>query len=146
MRLVIASLRQQTDHLLAPKNLTHAQWVPLLKLSLSGMTTAAELAEASELDASSMSRMLDRLEKKGLLRRHRSVLDRRVIHVNLTPAGQAVVNDIPDVLCSVLNAHLKSFSVAEVRILEAMLKRMLVNGCELRSSGPPTSSRAEVVS
>jgi DNA-binding HxlR family transcriptional regulator len=40
------------------------------------------------IDAGAITRMLDRLEAKGLVERVRSETDRRVVHVRLTEAGE----------------------------------------------------------
>jgi len=49
-----------------------------------------ELAEHLAAAVNSMTTMIDNLEKKGLMQRHRSDADRRVVRVTLTETGQAV--------------------------------------------------------
>jgi DNA-binding MarR family transcriptional regulator len=128
MRRVITSVASEVEHELDPRGLTNAQWVPLYKLFLGHGTTAAELARLCQLDAGAMTRTLDRLEAKGLLRRVRSCEDRRVVNLELTDEGRHSAGQIPETLCKVLNAHLQGFSAAEVDQLKAMLLRMLGNG------------------
>ncbi|MGZ5181810.1 MAG: MarR family winged helix-turn-helix transcriptional regulator [Ramlibacter sp.] len=128
MRRVINSFASEVEHELDPCGLTNAQWVPLYKLSLGRCNTAAELARECQLDAGAMTRMLDRLEAKGLLRRVRSSEDRRVVNLELTDEGRQSAGEIPQVLCRVLNAHLQGFSAQEVELLKSMLLRMLDNG------------------
>ena len=128
MRRVISSVASEVEHELDPRGLTNAQWVPLYKLFLGHGTTAAELARLCQLDAGAMTRTLDRLEAKGLLRRVRSCEDRRVVNLELTDEGRHSAGQIPETLCKVLNAHLQGFTAAEVEQLKAMLLRMLGNG------------------
>ena len=81
-----------------------------------------------------MTRLLDRLEKKDLCKRVRSTVDRRVVQVELTPDGSAVIAQVPAVLASVLNAHLAGFSKTEWQALESYLKRMAAAGEAMRDA------------
>lgn len=132
MRRLILSFAAEIEHELVPSGLTNAQWVPLYKLHLGHGKTAAELARECQLDAGAMTRMLDRLEAKGLLRRVRSSEDRRVVNLELTAEGRRAAGDIPQTLCKVLNAHLHGFSRDEVEQLRGLLVRMLANGAALQ--------------
>ncbi len=125
MRRIIALLAQGMEREMEPAGLTNAQWVPLLKLYMGCASTAAELARQCELDAGSMTRLLDRLEAKQLCRRSRSSDDRRVVNLELTDAGRSAAKGIPEILCKVQNALLAGFSVDEWQILKSYLRRML---------------------
>jgi DNA-binding MarR family transcriptional regulator len=125
MRRIIALLAQGVERELEPAGLTNAQWVPLLKLYMGQGSTAAELARQCELDAGSMTRLLDRLEAKQLCRRTRSCDDRRVVNLELTDTGRVAAQEIPKILCGVQNALLAGFSVEEWQNLKSYLRRML---------------------
>jgi DNA-binding MarR family transcriptional regulator len=125
MRRIITLLAQGVDRQLEPTGLSNAQWVPLLKLYLGQASTAAELARQCDLDAGSMTRLLDRLEAKQYCRRVRSSDDRRVVNLELTEAGRAAAKEIPGTLCSVQNALLAGFSTEEWENLKTYLRRML---------------------
>ncbi|MNV84464.1 Transcriptional regulator SlyA [compost metagenome] len=112
------------------------QWLPLYKLMLCGETTSASLARDLGIDPAAVTRALDRLETKGMLRRERSTTDRRVVHLVLTDAGREIAAKVPQALASVLNAHLTGFSHDESRLLIDMLRRMVRNGEALRASAP----------
>ncbi len=137
MRRIIASLAQEVDRELEPAGLTNAQWVPLLKLHAGAASTVAELARECQLDAGSMTRMLDRLEAKNLVRRARSSRDRRVVNLELTDEGRQVAQVIPPVLCRVQNAHLDGFSHEEWQQLKTLLRRMLANTRLARCAAAP---------
>ncbi|HSW08661.1 MarR family winged helix-turn-helix transcriptional regulator [Aquabacterium sp.] len=128
------SITLMVDRRLAPHDLTHAQWVPLFKLARGECTTMASLAREVSLDPGSMTRALDRLEAKGLLRRVRSKEDRRVIDLELTEEGLEVSKLVPDVLAEVYNAHLAGFSRAEWTTLIDLLQRLVANGDALRET------------
>ena len=137
MRKVMSSIRTQADAQLAEHDLTYAQWLPVFKISLCTTATVASLARDLETDPASMTRALDRLEVKGLVRRERSTTDRRVVHLTLTDEGQVVAARVPRVLADVLNGHLSDFSHDEWQLLLSMLRRMLVNG---KHPAPPSAS------
>ena len=81
MKRIMMSVVYQADKRLDAHGLTSAQWGPLLKIRNSGSATVAELARWLQVDAGAMTRLLDRLEKKGLCKRVRSAEDRRVVKV-----------------------------------------------------------------
>jgi DNA-binding MarR family transcriptional regulator len=134
MKRIMVSIVSQADKELGRHDLTSAQWIPLLHLQNSGNSNVVELARWSNVDAGSMTRLLDRLEKKNLVKRVRSTDDRRVVQVELTPEGRAAVAQAPAVLARVLNAHLAGFSKTEWQALKTYLRRMADNGDALRQA------------
>ncbi len=136
MRRVLSSILQQADAQLSEHDLTYVQWLPLYKLMLCSESTSASLARDLGIDPAAITRALDRLEAKGMLRRERSTTDRRVVHLVLTDEGRAIAAKVPQALASVLNAHLSGFSHDESRLLIDMLRRMLHNGEALRGAAP----------
>jgi len=137
MRRVLSSLAHEIEHQLEASDLTNAQWLPLLRLSMGHGSTVAELARGCELDAGAMTRLLDRLEAKGLCRRVRSVEDRRVVNIELTEEGRAAALGIPVVLSGVQNAWLAGFSAEEFETLKSFLRRMLANAPVKSPSSTP---------
>ena len=134
MRRIISLVSQGVERELEPSGLTNAQWVPMLKLYMGRASTAAELARQCDLDAGSMTRLLDRLEAKELCRRIRSSEDRRVVNLELTDAGRAAAQEIPGILCGVQNALLAGFTVEEWTTLQSYLRRMLDTAQTLHAS------------
>jgi DNA-binding MarR family transcriptional regulator len=134
MRRILSLIAQGVERELEPSGLTNAQWVPLLKLYMGKGSTVAELARQCDLDAGSMTRLLDRLEAKDLCRRIRSSEDRRVVNLELTDAGRAAAKEIPAILSRVQNAHLAGFSVEEWQTLKGYLRRILDTAHALQAS------------
>ena len=128
VRVLHQSLQRHIDVCMQPQDLTAMQWGPLFLLAQGKGDTAALLAREAGTDAGAMTRMLDRLEAKGLVRRVRSEQDRRVVHLALTDEGQRAASQIPQGLCSVLNHHLQGISPAELDQLKDLLRRMIRNG------------------
>src|SRR5262245_16381570 len=110
MKRLLGLIAQSVDKRLSPRGLTNAQWAPLYKIFIGAATTVAELARQGQMDAGAMTRLLDRLEAKGLLRRVRATDDRRVVQLELTPEGQQIAAEVPAVLAEVMNSFLAGFS------------------------------------
>lgn len=127
-------MTQQIDQRLVQQGLTHAQWLPLFLLRMSGPSSVASLVRELDTDAGAMTRLLDRLEAKGLCLRQRCTDDRRVVTVALTEEGQRVTAELPAVLSDVFNDHLKGFSSEEWRLLLSLLQRLIGNGEALRQA------------
>lgn len=138
MRRILASVAGAVERELGPTGLTHAQWVPLFKIFLQEGLGVAELARQCELDAGSMTRLLDRLEAKGLCRRERSSEDRRVVHLALTPEGRDVARQVPAALSRVQNDCLAGFSEEEWMQLKGFLRRILDNAQAVACTGKKT--------
>ncbi len=140
MRQILNQVGNEVERQLAHADLTKAQWVPLFKLYMCKTSTVAELARQCNLDAGAMTRMLDRLEAKGLCKRVRSETDRRVVNIALTAAGAKAASDIPEILSGVQNAHLAGFDAEEFQTLRAYLRRILNNAQSISNPAHDTTT------
>ena len=74
-------------------DLTFSQYITLKKLA-DGAAGVTDLARTAEVDPGAMTRLLDKLEVKGLISRVADIGDRRAINIHLTQAGMAIWQDI----------------------------------------------------
>ncbi len=125
---LVQMMRREVELRMTQHDMTDAQWRPLWLLKSGKATTAIELAREACIDAGAVTRMVDRLEDKGLIERVRSETDRRVVHLRLTPAGEAAAARIPHVLASVNNDFLQGFSERDWKQLRRFVERMRANG------------------
>ena len=118
------------DKRLAPLEMSAAQYIIVANLATGPgePKSAADLCKVISYDAGAMTRMLDRLEAKGLIRRTRSAQDRRLLNLELTEEGRAAFPRMREISMSNANRFLRGFSKAEARQLEGFLNRMLENG------------------
>jgi len=123
-----ASLLSGLDAQLAPFGLNAMQYAVLKQLGEGSARTAADLCRYMYYDTGSMTRVLDRLEEKGLLTRERCREDRRVVFLRVTPAGRAQLPRLRAAGTRVLDDHLKGFASSEVDTLKRFLGRMIDNG------------------
>jgi DNA-binding MarR family transcriptional regulator len=136
MRRILTTISQSVElQMCEPGGPTYPQWIPLHKLHMRKATTVAELARECALDTGAMTRLLDRLEAKGLCRRVRSLADRRVVNIELTDEGRSAAEQVPHILSRVQNEHLAGFSAAEWGQLKTYLRRILDNAQALAARG-----------
>ncbi len=116
------------DEVLAPLELSAAQFIVIATLALADSAKcASDLCRGISYDAGAMTRMVDRLESKGLIRRNRRPDDRRVVYIELTEEGSRAFPRMRLISMGVVNRFLRGFSQAEARQLEGYLSRMLEN-------------------
>ncbi|WP_439892485.1 MarR family winged helix-turn-helix transcriptional regulator [Ralstonia sp. 25C] len=115
------------DSALASLDLTAAQWTVVIYLAEDLASTPAELSRLLHYDPGAMTRLIDRLEKKNIVKRAPSDADRRSVVVSLTEQGRALYPEIRPLIIDVLNHLLRGFSQAEVKQLENLLLRVLHN-------------------
>ncbi len=117
--LVVAEM----DAALKDLDITGQQMGILLSLKQGVATTPFELSKLLGIDTGLMTRMLDKLETKGLLERSRDAEDRRVVNLHLTAKGRETAAQIPEIAPHVLNARLRRFTKAEFAELNRLLRK-----------------------
>jgi DNA-binding MarR family transcriptional regulator len=78
----------------AGDEVTLPQYRALVVLAARGPQGTAELAAALAVNPSTVTRMCDRLARKGLIRRYRQAGDRRSVRIALTAAGRDLVAEV----------------------------------------------------
>ncbi|SDC98862.1 transcriptional regulator, MarR family [Cupriavidus sp. YR651] len=119
------SLLMEMDSALRPLDINGQQMGILLSLTRGVASTPFEISKLLGIDSGLMTRMLDKLEEKGLLERSRSIDDRRVVNLTLTEKGKAVAAQIPEIAPEVLNQRLKEFSEAEFLEFRRLLQKFV---------------------
>lgn len=98
-------LRRLVQPILARWELTGAQFGTLSRIPKEGISLT-ELAQRSSADLATVSGIVDRLVKSGLVERKRSETDRRAVVITLTRRGEEVVDAITplhqEAVCRVL--------------------------------------------
>jgi DNA-binding MarR family transcriptional regulator len=118
---------QKIDAELEPLDVSAAQWIVVLLVGEKAASSATGLCELLTYDPGAMTRLIDRLESKGILQRVRVPDDRRTIQLELTDSGKALYPKILSAMVDVSNRLLRGFSRSEVTDLEGYLRRMLAN-------------------
>lgn len=115
----------EIDAALKEHGINSQQMGILLSLSRGPAGTPFELSTLLSIDTGLMTRILDKLELKGLLKRSRSAEDRRIVNLTLTSKGQELAEHIPEIVPPVLNARLKQFSPEEFKVFRRLLDKFI---------------------
>lgn len=124
---VRTELLSAIDSELEPFDVTSAQYIIMAHLAYALADSASGLCKGIAYDPGAMTRMIDRLEAKRLIRRVRSPEDRRAVKLELTEAGNALFPKLLAKVVGVLNRFLRDFTKSEARQLESYLQRMIAN-------------------
>lgn len=114
----------QIEAQFADAELTFSQWVVLMSLRDKAAGTCADIARNMNHDTGAVTRLVDQLEKRGLVARRRSTSDRRVVHLKLLPAGKAMAKALMPRIVDFWNGVLADFSHAEATNLLSLLTRL----------------------
>lgn len=112
---------------LGPLNISSAQFKIIIGIAHERASTLSEFARFFDYDPGAMKRLIDRVEEKGLIRRAPSLLDRRVIHLELTEAGRALYPLIMKAVSKVNQQLLTGFSDVETAQFQFFLQRVIAN-------------------
>lgn len=107
--------------------ITVDQWVLLKIISESTALTQKELAIKSYRDPASITRTLDLLAKKDLIKREAVADNRRTYHIALTQNGFDFVKDHMPMIQTHRDKSVEGFSQTELSQLSEMLKRIKEN-------------------
>jgi len=113
------------DERLGRLHVSLAQLVILALLAPEGGATASDVCKVMSYGTGAMSRLVDRLARKGLIRRRRNCEDRRRVTLELTDEGRAVLPKMWEICANVTGRILRSFTEEEIRQLERLLVRAL---------------------
>jgi DNA-binding MarR family transcriptional regulator len=102
-----------------------------------------ELAAAAGISASTATRILDALERRGIVRRTRSRQDRRAVAVSLTGRGEELLRAERDWLRGRQSAFYASLPAAEQELAPDLLLRLAALIDELAAGGPADQQPAE---
>ena len=130
------TIARELDRRMIDLGLTDAQWKPMFMLYQGGCSTAADLSRIACHDTGAVTRLIDRLEAKDLLRRVRSADDRRVVNLELTDAGRKIAAEVPKIIADLANQVLTGFSDAEFAQFKDLLGRALTNARAISEVDP----------
>jgi DNA-binding MarR family transcriptional regulator len=110
---------------LAPLNLTAAQFMVIIGIAHERARTLTEFSNYLGYDSGAMKRLLDRVEEKGMIRRVRSLEDRRSQRLELTDEGRALYPRIMETVNAVHARTLAGFTDEEALQFQGFLQRVL---------------------
>ncbi len=112
---------------LQPLDITAAQFVVFNSIALGKGRTIGEFCRLLGYDSGAMTRLLDRIEKKGLIRRVANPEDRRSFLLELTPESKALFPQARRRVQAVFRRLLAGFDEAQAAALKQSLEQLLAN-------------------
>lgn len=108
-------------------DVTPEQWAILNRLNENDGLTQKEVARLTFKDNANITRIVDKLESKGLALRSSDISDRRSWKISITPKGTEVRDAIEPLAIVILQKTMKGVSEKDVTIFNETLKKMMVN-------------------
>jgi len=125
LRKIIRAADLYSKQLKSRHQITAPQLLCLLAVAEEGQLTASEIAQRIYLSASTIVGIVDRLEKKKLVKRRRDTKDRRMVNVVITSEGRKLVEKAPSPLQENLANALAELSELEQATIALSLKRIV---------------------
>lgn len=124
---VAHQMRLAIDNKVAPFNLTRQKWVALSILEENPGISQIELAERLAIDRSTAGRLLDRMEKRGLIFRVKDVNDRRITRVYIDEEAKPVLHELHEVSTEIKAVSEEGLSEDEQTELVRLLRKLSKN-------------------
>jgi DNA-binding MarR family transcriptional regulator len=107
--------RRVIKALAAKNSLTGPQLTVIKMLEQMGDLSLSELSDAIRAQNSTVTGIVDRMEREGIVERVRSTDDRRVVHLHLTDKGRKLAREIPVEPVSIFRSALSALTPQETR-------------------------------
>ena len=119
-------LRRRIAAVIEPEGITMQQYnvLRILRGSYPKPLATLEIAERLIEQTPGITRLLDRLEEKGLVSRQRSAEDRRLVHCWVTPEGLALLERLQLAVDEADEVSMRKLDRVEVEALIDMLARI----------------------
>ena len=116
--------RRITKELARRADLTGPQLTVVKLLEQIGDLSLSELSERIRAQNSTVTGIIDRMEREGLVTRERSKEDRRVVYIKLTAKGRELARDIPVEPMEIFRSALETLSAQEMRELMRIMTKV----------------------
>lgn len=107
--------------------ITRIQWIALYYTKTKGNISQRDLSNLMNVKDSSVGRLIDRLERDGLIQRERNEIDRRVIFIKLTEKGDQLITNLMPYGTQFNDDLVTGIDEQDIIIYEKVLKKMISN-------------------
>lgn len=125
LRRIVRAIELYSQEVYKGFGLTGPQLWALKTLSRRGALATTDLASALAVQPSTLSVLVDRLEKRGFVTRNRPREDRRFVELALTPKGAALADRSPEPAQGRLLHGLQGLSRRELRAIRSTVDRLV---------------------
>src|SRR6476469_5613584 len=136
IRAGVRALRINTRSIELEIGISLAQLFVLQQVAQRPATSLNDLAERTATHQSSVSVVVRRLVDRGLVTRRSDATDKRRVQIELTPAGEKLLEGAPETIQTRLMLALEQFSSSERKQLAALLGKWL-DAAGINYTSPP---------
>ncbi len=112
---------------LKDSKVTRIQWIALYHIQRKGPISQRELSHLMNVQDSSAGRLIDRLERDGMVKRERNLSDRRLIMISLTEAGGILFDSVLPIGALYNQELVKNISEEDLKTFEKVLSQLVNN-------------------
>ena len=125
LRRIIRAVDLYSRYLALRYSLTGPQLICVRQLLKHGPMAPGELAKRVSLSPATVTGIIDRLEKRGIISRERSSEDKRKVVIALTPSGDQLVSQMPPPLHESFSRRLAELPPQEQAEIDRVLTRIV---------------------
>jgi DNA-binding MarR family transcriptional regulator len=112
------------DHALREIGMDLPRWRALMIVHEHSPSSVSEIAERSVTRLSTMTRVVQRLAKQGLVKLSQRATDARVTEVSITPSGERAAKKVREVASRIYASAFAEWSAVEITELNGTLRRL----------------------
>jgi DNA-binding MarR family transcriptional regulator len=118
---------QEMENALNASGMDLPSWRALMIVNEASPSSVSEIAERSVTRLSTMTRVVQRLQRKKLVKLSRRPADARVTEVRLTPLGKRRVERERRTAGEIYRRAMRDFSAADIGVLKRFTRRIFAN-------------------
>lgn len=124
LRRIMQAADLHSKKLMKESGLTGPQLLVMRAIEKEGSPSTSSLARSIAVSQATMTRIIDRLERAGLVRRDKSSTDKRVVNISLTDAGCVKLGSAPEPLQAEFLREFRKLEDWEQQMLKSSLVRI----------------------
>jgi DNA-binding MarR family transcriptional regulator len=124
LRRIIKAIENYSNEVSGNFGITGPQLWALKTISQHEELFLGELSKGMYLHPSTITGLIDRLEKKGFVERYRDQGDRRVIKLRLTPSGKDLIRRTPNPIQGKMIYGLRKLKRAELSSIHESIRKL----------------------
>lgn len=124
LRRIMRAADLHSQKLMKESGLTAPQLLVMQAIEKEGSPSTSTLARSIAVSQATMTRIIDRLERGGLVRREKASADKRVVNISLTDAGRKKLESAPEPLQEEFLREFRKLEDWERQMLKSSLLRI----------------------
>ena len=125
VKLAFVTMRREMEASLRKSGMTVTQWRALGVLFHKAIVTHSELVKQLEIEAPSVTSLVNGMERKGWVTRERSTSDARVKKLHLTPLGRRMIEGAQEAMVPIERRMAATLTENERSALKKLMRTMI---------------------